>query len=276
MHFSKLARPFAARAVRRPQCLQRVSPAPIVCAPVSSCRSRSTALVHQQQAAAYSQAAQPILTMDMALSATNATRVQLDRGLQCGALEEIKAQQRAVHLADRWHAMLNIFMSTVVNNIVPLGFSADQQGVMDYNKQFSALLASGEDDARDLQGLNKEIWQTMLTKGFDADFGEPIHLERAREIQAKISAHVLSPAFLARVDASTKDVATASNAEKHSSLMKLVMEGQMEVISDFGYEGDVGFVQYQAQVMEHSTDVIMQSNTAALMSLYERAGLQTA
>lgn len=81
--------------------------------------------------------------------------------------------------------------------------------------------------------------------------------------QAKISAHVLSPAFLARVDASTKDVATASNAEKHSSLMKLVMEGQMEVISDFGYEGDVGFVQYQAQVMEHSTDVIMQSNTAA-------------
>jgi hypothetical protein len=26
--------------------------------------------------------------------------------------------------------MLNIFMSTVVNNIVPLGFSADQQGVM--------------------------------------------------------------------------------------------------------------------------------------------------
>jgi hypothetical protein len=90
MHFSKLARPFAARAVRRPQCLQRVSPAPIVCAPVSSCRSRSTALVHQQQAAAYSQAAQPILTMDMALSATNATRVQLDRGLQCGALEEIK------------------------------------------------------------------------------------------------------------------------------------------------------------------------------------------
>jgi hypothetical protein len=65
--------------------------------------------------------------------------------------------------------------------------------MQDYNKQFSALLASGEDDARDLQGLNSlagaakwfaaQIWQTMLTKGFDADFGEPIHLERAREIQ---------------------------------------------------------------------------------------------
>ena len=37
----------------------------------------------------------------------------------------------------------------------------------------------------------------------------------------------------------------------------------MEVIANFGYKGDVGFVQYQAQVMEHSTDVIMQSNAAA-------------
>ena len=81
--------------------------------------------------------------------------------------------------------------------------------------------------------------------------------------QAKISAHILSPAFLERVDALKQDMGTVEEAQKHSKLLTLIMEGQMEVICEFGYDGDVGFVQYQAQVMEHSQDVIMQSNTAA-------------
>jgi|EP01049_Picozoa_sp_SAG25_P004003 hypothetical protein len=37
--------------------------------------------------------------------------------------------------------------------------------MQDYNKQFSALLASGEDDARDLQGLNKEVSRSSCLAG---------------------------------------------------------------------------------------------------------------
>ena len=33
-------------------------------------------------------------------------------------------------LASRWQEMLNVYLSTLINNIVPLGFTADQFGLV--------------------------------------------------------------------------------------------------------------------------------------------------
>jgi hypothetical protein len=115
----------------------------------------------------YSSGGMPTLTVDMALSVTNATHTQMDRGLQGQALEQIAAST-GQPLSDRWHGMLNIFMTTTVNNIVPLGFAADQVGIQAYNQQFSALLSAGNEDTKQLMELNRSIWETMLTKAFNA------------------------------------------------------------------------------------------------------------
>jgi hypothetical protein len=45
----------------------------------------------------------------------------------------------------------------------------------------------------------------------------------------------------------------------------------MEVMTEFGYAGEEGFVRFQAQLMEHAQDPVMQANAAALMAVYERA-----
>lgn len=218
---------------------------------------------------------QPALSMDMALSVANATHSQIDRGLQGQALEQLQTQAGAP-LADRWNGMLQLFMTTTVNNIVPLGFSADQQGIMAYNQQFSTLIASGGEQTNELRGLNKKIWELMLLKAFNAKLGDPITLHQAREIQAKISARLLSPDFHDRVDKVVGEFgASATEAEKHSKLLTLIMDGQMEIISEHSYDGEEGFVRFQAQLMEHSQDSIIQSSAAAVVSVYERAGLTT-
>ena len=93
-------------------------------------------------------------------------------------------------------------------------------------------------------------------------------------LQSKISAHLLSPDFQARVDTVVREFgASATEAEKHSKLLTLIMDGQMEIIRGYAYEGEEGFVRFQAQLMQYSQDSIIQSSAAAVVSVYERAGL---
>ena len=61
---------------------------------------------------------QPGLTMEMALSISNATYMQLDKGLQGAHLEQIRTQRAGVSLSIRWQEMLNVYLSTLINNIV--------------------------------------------------------------------------------------------------------------------------------------------------------------
>ena len=58
--------------------------------------------------------------------------------------------------------MLNVYLSTLINNIVPLGFSADQHGLMAYNHHFTGLMASNSPLTEDLKALHKNVRAAWL------------------------------------------------------------------------------------------------------------------
>jgi hypothetical protein len=122
-----------------------------------------------------------------------------------------------------------------------------------------------------------QIWQTLLRKAFEVDFHEGIELNRAREIQGGLAYKLQSPDFLAKVDALAagwRENPSVSKEEQHSVLLGIILDGQMEVMPEFGYEGEAGYVQLQAQLMEHANDpIIMNNTTAATMTVFERAGI---
>ena len=100
-----------------------------------------------------------------------------------------------------------MYLSTLINNIVPLGFTADQFGLVvrppparplcametpplsvpaqAYNQHFTALMNGNDTRTEELKGLHKQIWETLLAKSFGVEFEETIDLEEARKIQAR-------------------------------------------------------------------------------------------
>ena len=100
-----------------------------------------------------------------------------------------------------------MYLSTLINNIVPLGFTADQFGLVvrtpparppcatetpplsvpaqAYNQHFTALMNGNDARTEELKGLHKQIWETLLAKSFGVEFEETIDLEEARKIQAR-------------------------------------------------------------------------------------------
>ena len=68
-----------------------------------------------------------------------------------------QSARAGVALSIRWQEMLNVYLSTLINNIVPLGFSADQQGLVAYNHHFSGLLASNSARTEELKELHKSV-----------------------------------------------------------------------------------------------------------------------
>jgi uncharacterized paraquat-inducible protein A len=81
----------------------------------------------------------------------------------CMARTASQTARAGVALSIRWQEMLNVYLSTLINNIVPLGFSADQHGLMAYNHHFTGLMASNSPLTEDLKALHKNVraaWQT--------------------------------------------------------------------------------------------------------------------
>lgn len=116
----------------------------------------------------------------------------------------------------------------------------------------------------------------MLQRSFGVDFTDGIDLNRAREIQGRLAYKLQTQEFLVKVDALAAGwkTSSASKEEQHGALLGVILDGQMEVMPEFGYDGEEGYVQLQAQLMEHANDpIIMNNTTAATMTVFERAGI---
>jgi hypothetical protein len=63
-----------------------------------------------------------------------------------------------VALSIRWQEMLNVYLSTLINNIVPLGFTADQHGLIAYNHHFTGLMSNNANPQTDeLKEMHKNV-----------------------------------------------------------------------------------------------------------------------
>ena len=60
-------------------------------------------------------------------------------------------------LSIRWQEMLNVYLSTLINNIVPLGFSADQHGLVAYNHHFTGLMSANSSQTEELKAMHKNV-----------------------------------------------------------------------------------------------------------------------
>lgn len=115
-------------------------------------------------------------------------------------------------------------------------------------------MSANSPQTEDLKELHKNIWQTLLAKAFEVEFKEGIDLNRAREVQSALASRMQSAPFLEKVDEMAAGFTGDSKPkeQQHTELLGLILEGQMDVIPEFGYEGEEGYVQLQAQLMEHA------------------------
>lgn len=67
-------------------------------------------------------------------------------------------------LSIRWQEMLNVYLSTLINNIVPLGFTADQHGLIAYNHHFTGLMSNNANPQTDeLKEMHKNVRTYIYT-----------------------------------------------------------------------------------------------------------------
>ena len=71
--------------------------------------------------------------------------------------ESPQTARTGVPLSLRWQEMLNVYLSTLINNIVPLGFTADQNGLVAYNHHFTGLMASSSPQTDELKAMHKNV-----------------------------------------------------------------------------------------------------------------------
>lgn len=94
-----------------------------------------------------------------AAAATTRDATAIAAAAVAGCMDRTASQtaRAGVALSIRWQEMLNVYLSTLINNIVPLGFSADQYGLMAYNHHFTGLMASKSPLTEDLKALHKNV-----------------------------------------------------------------------------------------------------------------------
>ena len=163
------------------------------------------------------------------------------------------------------------------------GFTSDEPGLTAYTQSLQRLLTNDVVVQAEVRDLGKQIWEVMLRRAFAVEHGEPLELTTAREIVTKVSFLMQSPAFLDRVKtevAVAVDALSSSATEhelfdaKRKVLSRMLPEAFMEVIVDFDYIGESGYVQMQAALFDHMMDqTISHLMAAASQQVMTSAGV---
>ena len=223
-----------------------------------------------------------VVTADTASHVQRTILLLLENGQPGKGLDQILVEAERP-LSERWEQMISIFLTTQVHAIMPFGFTSDEPGLTAYTQSLQRLLTNDVVVQAEVRDLGKQIWEVMLRRAFAVEHGEPLELTTAREIVTKVSFLMQSPAFLDRVKtevAVAVDALSSSATEhelfdaKRKVLSRMLPEAFMEVIVDFDYIGESGYVQMQAALFDHMMDqTISHLMAAASQQVMTAAGV---
>jgi len=91
-----------------------------------------------------------------------------------------------------------------------------------------------------------------------------------------VTSHLQQFGFLNQLEANFVELGPdASEAEKNAKLQQLLLFVWKDVLKSFGFLGDEGYVQFQAALIEHSSDpAIATMIQSALMAVSARTKLR--
>ena len=223
-----------------------------------------------------------VVTADTARHVQRTILLLLENGQPGKGLDQILVEAERP-LSERWEQMISIFLTTQVHAIMPFGFTSDEPGLTAYTQSLQRLLTADVVVQAEVRDLGKQIWEVMLRRAFAVEQGEPLELTTAREIVTKVSFLMQSPAFLdsVKTEVAVAVDALSSSATEHELfdakrkvLSRMLPEAFIEVIVDFDYIGESGYVQMQAALFDHMMDqTISHLMAAASQQVMTAAGV---
>ena len=211
------------------------------------------------------------VTNETAMNVQNTILLMMDNGQPGKSLDAVLAAADQP-LSERWEEMITIFLRTQAYAIMPFGFTSDQAGLAAYTQSLHTLMMAEEETQEEVRALGGQIWKVMLTRAFAVEAGPPLDIETARAIVTKVSFLLQSTEFLDRVRTETAVAVDglSSSATKDETFMakrkvlqRMLPEAFIEVIVDFDYIGETGYIQMQASLFDHMMDQTISSNMAA-------------
>ena len=214
------------------------------------------------------------ISLDESLGVLESTLTFIRLGLPGRKLDELHTDPRAT-VQEKWEGMMQIRVQTELHVIAAFGYEANQMGMLAYRQTMAQLLEATIPTGREaIQALDKQIWAEIIHRTF-AITAESMELQKARQVTLTVTSALQQESFLSQLDESMKDLGgEASDSDKNKALQQHLLAIWTEVLPNFGFKGDDGYVRFQAALVEHSSDAeIATMIQSALVVVTRRIGL---
>jgi hypothetical protein len=207
------------------------------------------------------------LTNEQILQALNETLESVHHHKE--AFAEIRVDQRAIH--ERWQAFMGIFLPLQLEIVGPLGFTKDQPGLFEFNRQVSLTAL----DSKEVAKAKKDLWDFLLKTSFGITEFPTLTLDEAKSLMMDITDALISEFFLAKVDVLRESFTPDTTLqERQKKLTQLIVPLQTLVMRRYGFEGDLGYIRAQRALSDHTHDPLIKEQLELGYHLvFERAGL---
>ncbi len=172
----------------------------------------------------------------------------------------------------RWQALIGVVIPIQIETIAKHGFSPDQQGLSDFNKQLMKFNL----DHKVLRKLNEKKWDYLIDKAFGLSQFRSVPLEKIQKVIVQIANEMTSEDFLQKVDQIKKTFSPKMPLiNKRKLLLAIIFPVHLKILADHGFDGDLGYIEAQRAILDHYYDpVIIESAIKAQETVFKRAELK--
>ena len=219
------------------------------------------------------------LSTEQALASSRITRDFMRHGVSGRRLDDVATAGGLVQ--DRWTQALQILVGAQAHVAAAFGYAATGEGIMQYRTHLAGSAAAAPPDAlEELKACDTAIWNEVLLRGF-AVAPRPMAAAKARDFAGRVAAAAsssdgaLGNALSATLAALPAEPDSSAKAQAVLGVVQRAMaDVQIELSADPGYDGDDGYVQLQAALVDHMADpVVSHATQAATYALCARAGI---
>lgn len=215
------------------------------------------------------------ISLEEAASVLDMVRTFIKIGMPGRLMDDLQNGDDPVE--QKWMTMTELRLRTELHVINGFGFEPGEMGMMAYRQTINNLMQTVKpDDLAVLQVTDKEIWTEMISRTFGVS-PSPLSVEEARQVVAAVAGTIQGAQFLAELEGGVKELGDgATDLDKSKVMQNMLMNVWSEVLPQFGYVGDEGYVKFQASMVQHSTDPQIGANLqAAHMAIASKTGLMS-
>lgn len=162
----------------------------------------------------------------------------------------IKIRESEDPLIEKWQRFLGVILPIQIMVIRKHGYVGNQKGLAEYNQR---LIAEADREPV-LKKLNNNKWAYLFEKTFGLSEVRVISLEDAQKMTREIASVMTTHAFLKKIDHAVGSSQERSMFERRQRLLDVLLPAQMEVMKEYGFVGEEGYIQAQRAMMDYFFD----------------------